>query len=204
MKKLFVSISCALATLTADASSIPSFEQVSQFNNPIIIVNGYKIRYIDYPKIKPEFIESIIELEPEDAIKVFGEQGAYGAIIIKLIPRIKSFSMEGAKIDDKIIEKVADYAALAKQREQARLAAEAEKARLEAIEKIRLEEENARRLEMQEKIKLEIAEEDKVPEKTEAENTRKETAEKARLETEENARKEAAEKARLEAEENAR
>src|SRR5690606_15165279 len=155
--------------------------------------------------------------------KVFGEQGAHGAIIIKLIPRIKSFSSEGAKIDENIVENVADYVALAKQREEAGLAAEAEKARLEAIEKARLEEEKERRLEIQENIRSEVAEEAKqnenlkeedpietenLPVETENikadEKARKEAEEKARTEAEEKVRKETEEKARLEAVEKAR
>ena len=66
--------------------------------NPLIIVNGYKIRYNDYFKIKPEYIESIIELEPEDAIKVFGKNGENGAIVIKLIDSFKDFLWKGQKL----------------------------------------------------------------------------------------------------------
>ena len=121
MKKILISISCAFATLTINASSPISYAIEVSAKNPLIIVNGYKIRFADYAKIKPEHIESIIELEPEDAIEVFGKNGENGAIIIKLISSFKGFSLDGAKIDDRIIEKVAFYAEQAKFKEQARL-----------------------------------------------------------------------------------
>ncbi|SEH92186.1 hypothetical protein SAMN02927937_02157, partial [Paenimyroides aquimaris] len=118
MKKLLISISCAFAALTVTATPTEHFSNVINYGNPLIIVNGYKIRFADYSRIKPEHIESIIELEPKDAIEVFGEIGKDGAVVIKLISSFKGFSLEGAKIDAKIIEKVQYYAEQAKLREQ--------------------------------------------------------------------------------------
>ena len=66
----------------------------------------------------------------EDAIEVFGRNGENGAIVIKLIDSFKGFSLEGAKIDELIIQKVEHYAEQAKIREQERLKAEEEAKRL--------------------------------------------------------------------------
>src|SRR5690606_17233920 len=158
----------------------------------LIIVNGYKIRFADYSRIKPEHIESIIELEPKDAIEVFGEIGKDGAVVIKLISSFKGFSLEGAKIDAKIIEKVQFYAEQAKLREQERLKVE-EEAKKADEERGRLEEEAQAKKEAEEKARLEAED-----------NAKKEAEEKARLEAEANAKKISEEKARLEAEANAK
>lgn len=184
MKKILISIGCAFATLTVNAASTVPFSKEISYKNPLVIVNGYKIRFVDYAKIKPEHIESIIELEPEDAVEVFGENGRNGAIIIKLIDSFKGFSLEGAKIDERIIEKVAYYAEQAKLKEQARLEAEAkakkdaeEKERLAAEAKLKKETLEAERLQAEEQAKL-----------TAAEKAKKDAEDKARREFEENQR----------------
>ena len=217
MKKLIVSISCVFATLHADAVPMIQIENIATKGNPIVIVNGYKIRYMDYPKIKPEHIESFIELDAKDAVEIFGSQGENGAIVIKLIPQIKPFTSERAKIDEQIIKKVAGYAETAKQREAARKAYDLEEQRLKAIEKARLEEEEARKVQIEEQQldtqektnpipddierKLKEAETESKRLERGAELTKAE-AEKKRLETEEKERKEAeAERKRVEGEE---
>ena len=212
MKKILISIGCAFATLTVNATSTIPFSKEISYKNPLVIVNGYKIRFVDYAKIKPEHIESIIELEPKDAVEVFGENGSNGAIIIKLIESFKGFSLDGAKIDERIIEKVAYYAEQAKLKEQARLEAEAkakkdaeEKERLAAEAKAKRDELEAAKLAAEANARLTAAEkakkeaEDKARKEFE-ENQRLENDAKNRADAEAKARKDAEEKAQLEAE----
>ena len=99
MRKIELTISCLMATLAVDATTSIDYNEAIDAKNPIVIVNGYRVRFVDYAKIKPEHIYSIIELEPADAIEVFGDSGSGGAIVIKLISTIKGFSLDGVKMD---------------------------------------------------------------------------------------------------------
>ncbi|MDO5636955.1 MAG: hypothetical protein Q4G18_06855, partial [Myroides sp.] len=198
MKKIILSITCAFATIALTASPVYPTENVYSFKNPLIIVNGFKIRYADYAKIKPEYIESIIELSPEDAIEVFGRNGENGAIVIKLIDSFKGFSLEGAKIDELIIQKVEHYAEQAKIREQERLKAEeeakrlaSEKAEKDALEQAEKEALLAERLAQEELDRLK------------AEQQKANADESARKEFEETQRKEAEAQSKREADEKA-
>ena len=55
--------------------------------DPLAVVNGYVVRYVEIERIKPEFIESIAELDAQAATEVFGDRGKGGAVVIQLIGR---------------------------------------------------------------------------------------------------------------------
>src|SRR5690606_21250903 len=153
MKKIVFLISCALATITSNATVDTIGVETISYNNPIVIVNGIKIKFSDYAKIKAEYIESIIRLEPEDAVEVFGKNGEFGAVVIKLVDSFKGFSLQGSKIDDLIIQKVEAYTENLKAKQEAE-----EKARKETEEKVRKEAEEKARLEAEEKARKEAEE----------------------------------------------
>ncbi len=168
---------------------------ISQENIPLVIVNGYIVKYSDLDRINKKFIEEIVELDPEDAEKLFGERAKGGVIIITLKNSYKDSSSKGSTIDEGLIRKakeIAEAKAKREAEEKARKEAE-EKARLEAEAKAKREAEEKARKEAEEKARLEAEE-----------KARKEAEEKARLEAEAKAKREAEEKARKEAEEKAR
>lgn len=77
-------------------------EQVTP--KPLVVVNGYFVRFIELSKIKEDMIESRVELNSEEAIKIFGETAKDGAVIIVLKKKI--VNNYGNKVDEAVLQKL--------------------------------------------------------------------------------------------------
>ena len=125
------------SNMNAQTNDIISIEE-KKYTHPLIIVNGYELRYYEYQKIKPNQIDTMIVLDEIDGVNVFGEKASAGAIVIKLVPLYsRYFNSEAKKIDDLILEKVKR---IAEQREEERKQKEEEE-RIRQEEALRIAEE---------------------------------------------------------------
>ena len=155
---------------------------------PLIIINGYYVKYSEYLKLKPEYIEKIITLEGEEAIALFGEKAKDGAIVVTLVSKYRGAISSQDKADAEKIA-LAENISKKKQEEEARLKAEQakkdEEARLKAEqakkeEEARLKAEQAKK-EEEARLKAEQAKKDEEA-RLKAEQAKKE--EEARLKAE--------------------
>lgn len=71
---------------------------------PLVVVNGYIVRYTELVKIKDEMIESKTELDSEQGFKIFGESGKDGAIVIVLKRKIVNSSV--TKVDEQALKQI--------------------------------------------------------------------------------------------------
>src|SRR5690606_1482792 len=125
------------SNMNAQTNDIISIKE-KKYTHPLIIVNGYELRYYEYQKIKPNQIDTMIVLDEIDGVNVFGEKASAGAIVIKLVPLYsRYFNSEAKKIDDLILEKVKR---IAEQREEERKQKEEEE-RIRQEEALRIAEE---------------------------------------------------------------
>lgn len=75
---------------------------------PLVVVNGYFVRFVELAKIKDDMIESRVELNSEEAIKIFGETAKDGAVIIVLKKKIVNNT--GNKVDEAVLQKLEELA----------------------------------------------------------------------------------------------
>lgn len=71
---------------------------------PLVVVNGYFVRFVELAKIKDDMIESRVELNSEEAIRIFGETAKDGAVIIVLKKKIVNNT--GNKVDEAVLQKL--------------------------------------------------------------------------------------------------
>lgn len=61
------------SNMNAQTNDIISTKE-KKYTHPLIIVNGYELRYYEYQKIKPNQIDTMIVLDEIDGVNVFGEK----------------------------------------------------------------------------------------------------------------------------------
>lgn len=104
MKKLHSVLILAVMFALWMAGSFAAYAQNENSENPLAVVNGYIVRYGDLEKIKEVLIETRVELEVEEALKVFGDQGKHGAVVITL--KNKHISAGGNKVNANALKKL--------------------------------------------------------------------------------------------------
>lgn len=94
-----------LCTVQVSWSSAPMFTHAVQVTpKPLVVVNGYIVRFNELAKIKEDMIESRVELNAEEGIKIFGETAKDGAIVIILKRKIVNTS--GNKVDEAVLQQI--------------------------------------------------------------------------------------------------
>lgn len=94
-----------LCTVQVSWSSSQLFcytEQVTP--KPLVVVNGYIVRFVELAKIKEDMIESRVELNADEGVKIFGETAKDGAVVIVLKKKIVNSS--GNKVDEAVLQKL--------------------------------------------------------------------------------------------------
>jgi hypothetical protein len=100
MKKLKFILFFVVLTAIYFAGTTSGYSQNSNDseNRPLVVVNGYFLRYGDLAKIKENLIESRVELNADESSNVFGSRGENGAIVIIL--KNKQMSAGGNKVSE--------------------------------------------------------------------------------------------------------
>ena len=111
------------------------YQNISTDAIPMVIVNGYIVKYSEFLKLKEEFIETYITLDEEDGFSIFGEPAKNGAVIITLKSKFRTLNVGagGRQVDANLLNQVyakakEAEAKAARKAEAERLAAEAKKA----------------------------------------------------------------------------
>lgn len=147
MKKLKFILFVVVATVVYFAGTTMSYSQDNNDtqNRPLVVVNGYFLRYSDLAKIKVDMIESKVELDTDESAKVFGSRGQNGAIVIIL--KNKQMSAGGNRVSESDLKKLEEIAEAKKQKKEER-----EKERAEYQEKMK-EIEDSKKNEKTESVK---------------------------------------------------
>ncbi|TDS51450.1 hypothetical protein [Myroides indicus] len=148
MKKLKFILFFVVLTAIYFAGTTSGYSQNSSDseNRPLVVVNGYFLRYGDLAKIKENLIESRVELNADESSNVFGSRGENGAIVIIL--KNKQMSAGGNKVSESDLQKLEEIAEAKRKQKENR-----EKERIEYQEKIQ-EIEESKKNEKQESVKI--------------------------------------------------
>lgn len=105
MRKKWILGALLLATTTVaiGADSDRTYRQFQDTPKPLVVVNGYIIRFVELSNIKANMMESRMDLSSEEAVTIFGEQAKGGAIVIKLN---RNIATGGAKVEEVALKKV--------------------------------------------------------------------------------------------------